>query len=237
MNGLLAFALIAFAAAGVFHGLRVRRTSFRGGLALPATEADRQVFGWLAWLLRRSPGLCDALDRASSLLPGPRSDIEGAVASDTTFTGLQSRTILHRYYRWQVHNILRVLCALLFCGVLLVCTVSGLSSRAFVVISLGSGLLCAYSALSWWKLRSECEGTRRVSRGADTGDMVLDAFGELSRCAMNQMVAFALVFACNFGFQVMVLVDPNSLVSMNPDIERAQRLEESFRLDPTAFPS
>ncbi len=237
MHAILVIALVGCAAAGVFCGLRVRRGSFLAGLALPRTEADRQAGGWLAFLVIRNPGLCRAVEKLSSVLPGHRADVESAVKSTTTFTHLQSRTILHRYFRWQVHNIVRVLCALLFCGVVSVCMTGTTTLTGHHLIGLGSALLCTYSLANWWRIRFDCVGARKFCSSARAqSDEVVNAFTELSRGALRQAVAFALVFVCNLSFQVLVLVDANrGGPSSEASLEHAQRVQANPREAPKTF--
>jgi len=210
-------ALLAFAVAGVVHGLRVRRTSFLAGTYLPSHVSDRQTGGWIEWFLMRHPGLCSILDGISDLLPGPGSDVSDAVSTSTTFTGLQSRTLLHRYYRWQIHSLLRVLCALLFCGVLVALLSVGLTSGTHKIVSFGSLVLFFYAMHSWLRIRVEEQGTRKVCNAHDAGegDQVLDAFRELSSSASRQAVAFALVFALNLCLQVAVFIDVDNRLALS----------------------
>jgi hypothetical protein len=236
MHFVLLFALVGFAAAAVYHGLSVRRGSFLAGLALRPSQADRQVGGWLTSLLLRNPDLCRAMEGLSRVLPGPRTNVGSAFTDETSFTRLQSRTFLHRYFRWQVHNMARVLAALLYCGLVLTVASWGYSSHGQQLVAVGSALLCLWALSSWWNIRTDCEGTRKACRSAlGAGDQVVGAFVDLSRGALRQGVAFALVFACNFGFQVLVLVDSDNLLSLNENLERVQRIEETFQEDPTVF--
>lgn len=236
MQFVLIVALVGFAAAAVFHGLRVRRGSFLAGMALAPSEADRQVGGWLTTLLMRHPELCRMLEVLSRMLPGPSSDVGDAVTDETSFTRLQSRTILHRYFRWQVHNMARAIVAMIYCGLLIAVAAWGYSMPGQMLIAIGSALLTLWALSSWWNIRTECEGTKKFCRnGYEAGDTVLSAFTDLSRGALRQGVAFALVFVFNFGFQVVTLVDSDNLITANQEVQRVERLNANLAEDPTAF--
>jgi len=187
------------------------------GTYLPAHASDRQTGGWIEWFLMRHPALCSVLDGISDLLPGPDSDVSDAVSTSTTFTRLQSRTLLHRYYRWQIHSLLRVLCALLFCGVLIALLSVGLTAGTHKIVSFGSLALCFYALHSWFRIRVEEKATRKVcnSQGQGEGDLVLDAFTELSRSASRQAIAFALLFTLNLGLQVAVYMDVDNHLALS----------------------
>lgn len=221
-------ALFAFAFAGLVHGLRVRRTSFLAGTFLPKIESDRESGGWFEWFFMKHPALCSVLDGISDLLPGPDSHVSDAVTSSTTFTRLQSRTLLHRYYRWQIHSLLRVLLALVFCGVLLALMPVGLTQASHKVIAGGSVALFGYAVLNWWSMRKENEATRRVARNSSQGegDLVLDAFTELAKSASRQAVAFAMVFCLNIALQVVVLIDVDNELALNGDAPTPLELQE-----------
>jgi len=228
-------ALFAFAFAGLFHGLRVRRTSFLAGTYLPRIESDRHTGGWLEWFFMKHPSLCNVLDGISDLLPGPDSHVSDTVTSSTTFTRLQSRTLLHRYYCWQIHSLLRVILSLLFCGVLLALLPVGLTQSTHKLIAGGSVLLFGYAVLSWWRMRIENQATRKVcmtDRDSNAGDMVLGAFTELSRSACRQAVAFAFVFGLNMLIQIVVLIDVDNRLSLNGGAPTIQKLELPALLDP-----
>ena len=220
-------ALLAFAVAGVIQGLRVRRTSFLAGTYLPVHASDRQTGGWIEWFLMRHPALCSVLDGISDLLPGPDSDVSNAVSTSTTFTRLQSRTLLHRYYRWQIHSLLRVLCSLLFCGVLIALLSVGLTSGTHKIVSFGSMALCIYALHSWFRIRVEENATRKVcvSQAQDEGDMMLDAFGEISKSASRQAIAFALVFALNLCLQVAVYMDVDNQLALSTSNRPFEQVE------------
>jgi hypothetical protein len=240
MHALPLLALLAFTVAGLFHGLRIRRTSFTAGTRLPRNHADRQATGWFAWFFLEHPRLCRVLDAISDRLPGGRSLVEDTVSSSTTFTRLQSRTLLHRYFRWQLHNLMRSMLALLFCGAILVCLPRGLTHVNHLLIAGGSVGLFLYAFICFRRIRLQNEATAKVcgtaaAAGEGNGDEVLGAFSELAEGAMRQAIAFGLVYVINLGLQVVFLVDTNNQLSFNADLERAQTLELLYREDPTAF--
>ena len=219
-------ALLAVAVVGVVHGLRVRRTSFLAGTYLPRHSSDRQTGGWMEWFFMNHPGLCSLMDGISDLLPGPASEVSNTVTSSTSFTRLQSRTLLHRYYRWQIHSLLRVLLALLFCGVLVALLTVGLTAGTHKLVAFGSAVLFMHALHSWVRIRMEEKATRKVCGGGrDEGDLVLDAFGELSLSASRQAVTFALVFCLNIGLQVAVYIDVDNQLALSGENRAFEQIE------------
>jgi hypothetical protein len=239
MHVLPLLVLLAFTVAGLVHGLRIQRTSFSAGARLPRQRADRQATGWVGWFFLEHPILCRALDAISDRLPGPRSAVEDTVSSATTLTGLQSRTLLHRYFCWQLHNLVRTMLALVFCGALLFCMPRGLNTTTHLLVAGGSVLLFLYAFVCFRRILQQNRATAKVCRNRlgedETGGSVLGAFTDLADAALRQAVAFGLVYAINLGLQVMFLVETNSQLTFNADLERAQVLEFLMEEDPSAF--
>ena len=222
-------AWVAFAAAGVLYGLRVRHGSFLAALTVQRAASDAEASGWVASAVLKHPTLCRLLEAAHEILPCPRTeDMTDAVSRTTTFSYLQTRTILLQYFRWQVHNLLRVLLALVFFGVLVACATTGINQQTYTVVAITSAGLATYALCNWWKIRENSAATRKVcSAGGDAGSFILDSFSELSRGALRQAIAFTLIFSLNLGFQVVSLFSPDAVLPSGEQVT-VQELESDL---------
>lgn len=229
------FVLLVVTGVGLAYGLRIERTSFVAGTLLPRQRVDRQSVGAFAWFFLEHPRLCRLLDAISERLPGGRSEVEEAVSSSTTFTRLQSRTLLHRYFRWQVHNLMRSILALVFCGAIVACLPLGLTQSSHLLIAGGSVALFLYAFVCYRRIRLQNEATAKVCESDHEagGEDVLGAFHELGEAAFRQAVAFGLVYAVNLGLQVAFLANTNNQLTFNEDLERARWIEVREELDNT----
>ena len=211
-------ALLTIAVVALFTGLRVRRTSFLAGTFLTRLPSDGREGGWIEWLLVKHPILCNLMDAISDVLPGRGSDISDTVAATTTFTRVQSHALLHRYYRLQVHSMLRVILVIVFCGMLIALMPVGLTQSTHRIVGAGSSLLCLYALRCWWRI--DCDRRHGNTRLPRTGaDSVHDAFKELSHSAALQAAAFGLIFGLNVGLQVIEYLDVDNRLALNGEVE------------------
>ncbi|MFT5287741.1 MAG: hypothetical protein ACI8TQ_003929 [Planctomycetota bacterium] len=216
-------ALLTIAVMALFAGLRVRRTSFLAGTYMTRLDSDRWNGGWIEWILVKHPSICHLLDAISDVLPGRGADITDTVSATTSFTRVQSHALLHRYYRLQVHNMLRVIMVIVFCGMLLAIVPEGLTQSTHKIVGVGSSILCLYAMRCWWRIDRDCRnGNTRLPRS--NAESVHTAFHELSRSAALQALAFALMFGMNVGLQVVEYLDVNNSFALNGDVEGGFKL-------------
>ena len=139
---------------------------------------------------------------------------------------------MHRYYRWQIHSLLRLVLVLVFCGVLISLLPVGLTQATHKIVAGGSTILFIYAVSNWWRISNEDKANRRICSNGE-GDGMLDAFAELSQSAFRQAMAFALIFGMNIGLQVVEFIDTENRFALNGELEGQNPLDAPWFTDLT----